>query len=75
MKSPTVAEITPAVGVGASPKGADIGRFPPQYAVGTIAQRLRLRLRYVTRAAYYVAIHRSFQYWRWCLSAEGIEWN
>lgn len=35
MKSPTVAEITPAVGVSASPKGADIGRFPPQYAVGT----------------------------------------
>lgn len=35
---------------------------------------LKRRLWFVARAAYYVAVHRSFRHWRWSLAAEGTEW-
>lgn len=34
----------------------------------------RRRLRYIARAAYYIAVHRSFKHWRWALAAEGATW-
>lgn len=36
---------------------------------------LMRRMRYVVRAAYYIAVHRSLRHWKWSLAAEGTTWN
>lgn len=33
------------------------------------------RLRYIARAAYYIAVHRSFKHFKWVLEAEGVVWK
>ena len=47
----------------------------PANARLSVGALLRRRARYVARAAYYIAIHRSLAHWRWALAAEGTQWN
>lgn len=35
---------------------------------------LRRRFRYIARAAYFIAVHRSLKHFRWALAHEGTTW-